>query len=58
VEAAVTGDNKRYVLGSVLDHVLLHQSIIGLETKTALEKYGIQPDVMIGCAEADPISAD
>ncbi|MFA0816656.1 MAG: TrpB-like pyridoxal phosphate-dependent enzyme [Anaerofustis sp.] len=50
VEAAVTGDNKRYVLGSVLDHVLLHQSIIGLETKTALEKYGIRPDVMIGCA--------
>jgi tryptophan synthase beta chain len=38
VEAAVTGDNCRYVLGSVLDHVLLHQSIIGLETKAALEK--------------------
>ncbi len=50
VEAAVTGDNKRYVLGSVLDHVLLHQSIIGLETKLALEKYNIVPDVIIGCA--------
>lgn len=50
VEAAVTGDNKKYVLGSVLDHVLLHQSIIGLETKLALEKYDIIPDVVIGCA--------
>ncbi len=49
VEAAVTGDNCRYVLGSVLDHVLLHQSIIGLETKTALEKYGVTPDIIIGC---------
>jgi tryptophan synthase beta chain len=49
VEAAVKGDNCRYVLGSVLDHVLLHQSIIGLETKAALEKYDIKPDVIIGC---------
>lgn len=50
IEVAVTGDTMRYVLGSVLDHVLLHQSIIGLETKIALEKYGITPDVLIGCA--------
>lgn len=40
----------RYVLGSVLDQVLLHQSVIGLETKTALEKIGRTPDVIIGCA--------
>ena len=39
----------KYVLGSVLDHVILHQSIIGLETKTALEKYGIEPDMFISC---------
>ena len=39
-----------YVLGSVLSQVLLHQSVIGLETKTALEKYGIKPDIIIGCA--------
>jgi tryptophan synthase beta chain len=38
------------VLGSVLNHVLLHQSVIGLETKTALDKFGIAPDVLIGCA--------
>ena len=50
VETAVTTDNCRYVLGSVLDHVLLHQSIIGLESKAALDKYGIQPDIIIGCA--------
>ncbi len=49
VEAAVTTDNTRYALGSVLDHVLLHQSIIGLECKIALDKYKIQPDVIIGC---------
>ena len=42
-------DNCRYVLGSVLDHVILHQTIIGEETKTACEKYGIEPDIMIGC---------
>lgn len=49
VEVAVTSENTRYVLGSVMDHVLMHQSIIGLETKAALDKYGIQPDVIIGC---------
>lgn len=52
VEAAVTatGGKTRYVLGSVLDQVVLHQSVIGLETKTALDKYGIKPDVIVGCA--------
>jgi tryptophan synthase beta chain len=49
VETAVKTENCRYVLGSVLDHVLLHQSIIGLETKTACDKYGIEPDIIIGC---------
>ena len=49
VEKAVATPGCRYVLGSVLDHVLLHQSVIGLECKTALEKYGVQPDVVIGC---------
>lgn len=50
VEAAETTEGYRYVLGSVLCQVSLHQSIIGLETKTALEKYGVKPDVIIGCA--------
>jgi tryptophan synthase beta chain len=50
VETAVKSDKCRYVLGSVLDHVLLHQSIIGLETKLALDKYDIVPDMIIGCA--------
>ena len=50
VEAAVTNEGYRYVLGSVLSQVLLHQSVIGLETKTALDKYGIVPDIIIGCA--------
>ncbi len=50
VEAAVTHEGYRYVLGSVLAQVLLHQSVIGLETKTAMDKYGIKPDVIIGCA--------
>ncbi len=50
VEAAVTNEGYRYVLGSVLNQVLLHQSIIGLETEAALKKYGIKPDVIIGCA--------
>ena len=50
VEAAVKSNNSRYVLGSVLNHVLLHQSVIGLEAKTALDKYGIKPDIIIGCA--------
>ena len=40
----------RYVLGSVLNQVLLHQSVIGLEAKTALDKYGVKPDIIIGCA--------
>ncbi|MCQ2579336.1 MAG: TrpB-like pyridoxal phosphate-dependent enzyme [Treponemataceae bacterium] len=50
VEHAVTHEGYRYVLGSVLNQVLLHQSVIGLETKTALEKYGIKADIIIGCA--------
>ena len=50
VEAALTQEGYRYVLGSVLAQVLLHQSVIGLETKTALDKYGIKPDMIIGCA--------
>ena len=50
VEKAVTSDGYRYVLGSVLNQVMLHQSVIGLETKTALDKYGIKPDIIIGCA--------
>lgn len=50
VEEAVTHEGYRYVLGSVLNQVLLHQSIIGLETKAALDKYGVQPDIIIGCA--------
>ena len=50
VEAATTREGYRYVLGSVLNQVLLHQSVIGLETKAALDKYGIVPDVIIGCA--------
>jgi len=49
VEVAVTNEGYRYVLGSVLNQVLLHQSIIGLETKTALDKYGIKPDIIVGC---------
>ena len=49
VEKAVSTPNCRYVLGSVLDHVLLHQSVIGLESKIALDKYGVQPDIVIGC---------
>lgn len=50
VEAAVTHEGYRYVLGSVLSQVLLHQSIIGLETKIAMDKYDIVPDIVIGCA--------
>ena len=50
VEAAMTHEGYRYVLGSVLSQVLLHQSVIGLETKAALDKYGIKPDIIIGCA--------
>ncbi|MGN0640747.1 MAG: TrpB-like pyridoxal phosphate-dependent enzyme [Oscillospiraceae bacterium] len=50
VEAAVSTDGYRYVLGSVLSQVLLHQTVIGLESKTAFEKIGVKPDVIIGCA--------
>ncbi len=50
VEKAVTSEGYRYVLGSVLSQVLLHQSVIGLETKAALDKYGVKPDIIIGCA--------
>jgi tryptophan synthase beta chain len=50
VEAAVNTDKCRYVLGSVLNHVLLHQSIIGQEVKAAFDKYDVKPDVIIGCA--------
>ena len=50
VEAALSQEGYRYVLGSVLAQVLLHQSIIGLETKAALDKYGIRPHMIIGCA--------
>ncbi len=50
VEAASLQEGYRYVLGSVLNQVLLHQTVIGLETKTALEKYDITPDIIIGCA--------
>ena len=49
VECAVSNEGYRYVLGSVLNQVLLHQSVIGLETKAALDKYGIRPDILIGC---------
>ena len=50
VEVAVGTPGYRYVLGSVLNQVLLHQSVIGVETKIAMDKYGIVPDVIIGCA--------
>ncbi|MBO6215838.1 MAG: TrpB-like pyridoxal phosphate-dependent enzyme [Lachnospiraceae bacterium] len=50
VEVATTNEGYRYVLGSVLNQVLLHQSVIGLESKIACDKYDIKPDVIIGCA--------
>ena len=50
VEAAVSTEGYRYVLGSVLSQVLLHQSVVGLESKAAMDKYGIKPDMIIGCA--------
>lgn len=50
VETAVSSEGYRYVLGSVLSQVLLHQSIIGQETLAALDKYGIKADIIIGCA--------
>ncbi len=49
IETSMTTENCRYVLGSVLDHVILHQTIIGQETKAALDKYNITPDIVIGC---------
>ncbi len=50
VETTGKSEGYRYVLGSVLNQVMLHQSVIGLETKAALDKYGIKPDMIIGCA--------
>ena len=50
VEVATTTEGYRYVLGSVLNQVLLHQSVIGLEAKIAMDKYDIHPDIIIGCA--------
>ena len=50
VEVATSTPGYRYVLGSVLNQVLLHQSVIGVETKIAMDKYGIKPDIIIGCA--------
>lgn len=50
VETATKQEGYRYVLGSVLSQVMLHQSIIGLETKAALDKYGVKADIIIGCA--------
>ena len=50
VEVATSTEGYRYVLGSVLSQVLLHQSIIGLESKTAFDKIGVKPDIIIGCA--------
>ena len=50
VEVATNTEGYRYVLGSVLSQVLLHQTVIGLETKAALDKYDITPDIIIGCA--------
>ncbi|MDR0684779.1 MAG: TrpB-like pyridoxal phosphate-dependent enzyme [Spirochaetaceae bacterium] len=50
IEKAVGAKKCRYVLGSVLNHVLLHQSVIGQEAKAALDKYGVRPDIIIGCA--------
>ena len=50
VEAEMVNEGYRYVLGSVLNQVLLHQSVIGVETKKALDKLGVKPDIIIGCA--------
>ena len=50
VETSMGDPGYRYVLGSVLNQVMLHQSIIGLESKAALDKYGVKPDIIIGCA--------
>ncbi|MBR5021981.1 MAG: TrpB-like pyridoxal phosphate-dependent enzyme [Oscillospiraceae bacterium] len=50
VEVATKTPGYRYVLGSVLNQVMLHQSVIGLEAKAAMDKYGVKPDIIIGCA--------
>ncbi|MBQ7768358.1 MAG: TrpB-like pyridoxal phosphate-dependent enzyme [Oscillospiraceae bacterium] len=50
VEKATSLPGYRYVLGSVLNQVMLHQSVIGLEAKAAMDKYGVKPDIIIGCA--------
>ena len=50
VEVTLQTEGSRYLLGSVMNHVLLHQSVIGLETKAALDKYNVTPDIVIGCA--------
>ncbi|MCL2070458.1 MAG: TrpB-like pyridoxal phosphate-dependent enzyme [Treponema sp.] len=50
IERAVKSESCRYVLGSVMNHVMLHQSIIGQEAKAAMDKYGVKPDIIIGCA--------
>ena len=50
VEKATNTPGYRYVLGSVMNQVMLHQTVIGLETKAAMDKYGIKPDIIIGCA--------
>lgn len=49
IEEAIENDNTYYSIGSVLNHVVLHQTIIGLETKKQLEKEDIKPDMIIGC---------
>jgi len=49
IEDAVTSENTRYALGSVLNHVLLYQTIIGLEAQKQMEKLGVYPDVVMGC---------
>jgi tryptophan synthase beta chain len=49
IEDAVTSKDTKYSLGSVLNHVLLHQTIIGLEAKKQLEKAGVYPDIIVGC---------
>lgn len=49
IEDAVTREDTKYSLGSVLNHVLLHQTIVGLETQKQLEMVGVEPDVIIGC---------
>lgn len=49
VEDAATHEDTKYSLGSVLNHVLMHQTVIGLETKKMMEKMGVYPDILIGC---------